>query len=80
MKDRDSWFRPKLFGIGSVPVTWQGWLVTAAMLIAVGLITNLSRHGHPAFLALLAPVAFAFLWISWARTEGGWHWRWGDSD
>jgi len=38
-----SWFGPKAFGWGQRPVTWQGYLVAAAVvLIAVGL-TTLAR-------------------------------------
>ncbi len=27
------WFRPKSFGYGATPVTWEGWAVTVASLI-----------------------------------------------
>jgi hypothetical protein len=74
------WFRPKRYGIGAVPATWQGWLATIAMVFAAAMIANLAKHGRPAFLALLVPVVLGFLWICWSRTEGGWHWRWGDTD
>jgi len=26
------WFKPKLFGWGFVPISWQGWLMTAALI------------------------------------------------
>ena len=26
-----TWFRPKRFGFGWTPATWEGWVVTAAV-------------------------------------------------
>jgi hypothetical protein len=74
------WFKPKKFGWGAVPVTWQAWLATALMVAGAATLANLAEHGRPAFLALLAPLVLGFLWLCWAKTDGGWRWRWGDSD
>ena len=33
------WFRPKRYGYGATPVTWEGWLVVAvsvALIMAAG--------------------------------------------
>jgi hypothetical protein len=27
------WFRPKSFGYGATPVTWEGWLLTLASMV-----------------------------------------------
>ena len=35
MKNKEYWFKRKLYGWGWVPVTWQGWLVTLALIIFV---------------------------------------------
>lgn len=38
------WFRPKKFGYGWTPVTWQGWVVTIILaLIIVGSIVLLGN-------------------------------------
>ncbi|MBU1270467.1 MAG: hypothetical protein KKA06_07410 [Nanoarchaeota archaeon] len=29
----DYWFKPKSFGYGAQPVTWDGWLSTAVFII-----------------------------------------------
>ncbi|THD77153.1 MAG: hypothetical protein E7812_14460 [Phenylobacterium sp.] len=38
------WFRPRTFGIGATPVTWEGWLVTLAFVV---LITVTVSYGAP---------------------------------
>ena len=75
------WFKPKRFGYGATPATWQGWaLSVAAVVLAAGVVLaapairdNLLR---PVFvvlgLALVIGVASA---VAWRKTEGGWHWR-----
>lgn len=40
---KTSWFGPKRIGWGWRPVTWQGWAVTAAFILAV--ILTVSRLG-----------------------------------
>ncbi len=45
MFGKPEWFRPKSFGWGLTPITWQGWLYTAAwsavMIVPfIGLITT----------------------------------------
>jgi hypothetical protein len=77
------WFRPKRYGYGAVPVTWQGWTITVATAIVVGVSSALV----PIFAALM-PWIFAVIPIdlllivalvivSRCKTDGGWRWRWG---
>jgi len=46
MFGKPDWFRPKAFGWGLVPITWQGWAYSAAWLGVVGLpfIVLAARH------------------------------------
>ncbi len=30
-----TWFRPKTFGFGWSPATWEGWAVTAAVVAVI---------------------------------------------
>ena len=71
------WFRPKLFGWGAVPVTWQGWASTFG-LIALSLpIAMLAAQRGMAFLVLTVPLVVGYIYLCWAKTDGDWKWRWG---
>jgi Na+/H+ antiporter NhaA len=80
------WFRPKRYGYGATPVTWQGWALAfaAVLVIAVAVVLFLGRHhplSAPALLAFLATevAVLAVLWVIVRRkTDGEWRWRWGD--
>ncbi len=72
------WFRPKLFGYGAVPVTWQGWTLTLGLVAAAATIGNLAQHSGTIYAVLLLPLVTGFLYLCWAKTDGGWRWRWGD--
>jgi len=71
------WFKPRMFGYGATPVTWQGWALTIGYAVAVVLLANHLGRTHPLYLWLLLPITLALLWVSWAKTDGGWRWRWG---
>jgi O-antigen/teichoic acid export membrane protein len=78
------WFRPKQYGYGATPTTWQGWVITIAAVIVVvaatSWLTALSVV-NPWFWAavLVDAVVIAALWVvSRRKTDGEWRWRWGD--
>jgi hypothetical protein len=77
------WFRPKRYGYGATPVTWQGWLLTlgtVAVMVAVSLFLRLTERHAWALAAMLAFDAAALLTlfvVSRRKTEGEWRWRWG---
>jgi uncharacterized membrane protein YhhN len=78
------WFRPKRYGYGATPTTWQGWVVivgTVAAMVAVSLLLRLTER-HDWALALLVgfdALALCVLFIVARRkTDGEWRWRWGD--
>ena len=76
------WFRPKTYGYGATPITWQGWALTIAAVIVIAvalLIPNYGGRSPSAWLAFFAVEAavVAALWIvSRRKTEGEWRWRW----
>jgi hypothetical protein len=77
------WFKPKRYGYGATPITWQGWaftLGTVAAMVAVSLYLRLTEP-HSWALALLIAfdvLALAMLFVvSRHKTEGGVRWRWG---
>lgn len=79
-----AWFRPKTYGYGVTPATWEGWAATAAFVaLAVGcrfgattLIADPVRAELAFIVGLLALLA-GFLWLSRVKGEGDWRWRWG---
>ncbi|HWU95591.1 MAG TPA: hypothetical protein VN029_08325, partial [Sphingomonas sp.] len=68
---------PKRFGLGAVPVTWQGWAATFAFGAIVGLIVNFATHRDRMWAVLLVPVVGAFLWLLMNKTDGDIGFRWG---
>lgn len=73
------WFAPKLFGLGAMPATWQGWLATSAYLMLIGLLVGVMPTDRARVYAVL-PVTIGFLWLVWRKTDGGWRWRRGRDD
>ncbi|KTF69894.1 hypothetical protein ACNFJ7_15195 [Sphingomonas sp. HT-1] len=69
------WFRPRLLGIVSVPVTWQGWTAVLVYLVLAAWIVLRAVQGSAAQVWLLAPLTiFAWLFCFW-HTDGGWRCR-----
>jgi hypothetical protein len=77
------WFKPREYGYGATPVTWQGWVLTIATMIVVvmaSLLVPALAEGSPwALSAVVIDVAaVAALWIIGRRkTDGEWRWRSG---
>jgi hypothetical protein len=78
------WFKPKEFGYGATPSTWEGWALTVlALLLAAGVVLvgpgirdNLQRS---LFVVIgLALVLVPYAYVAWRKTEGGWRWRAGE--
>jgi uncharacterized membrane protein YccC len=78
------WFRPKRFGYGATPTTWQGWSLTIGTVLAMVAVTLFLRLTEPHSWALAMSLAFdaaalALLFVvSRHKTDGEWRWRWGD--
>jgi len=85
------WFKPKVFGYGATPTTWEGWAITAGYCVVIAIVTLAAI-----LLIESRGVTGAVLWVLWAlwgtvlivatavlvtvskrRTEGEWRWRWG---
>ena len=87
--NEEFWFRPKTFGYGATPVTWQGWAVVAAYVAIVATVTILmvvrGEQGLVAWAAGVLVMAIAIatsavILVSWSKTDGAWQWRWGNSE
>jgi hypothetical protein len=62
------WFKPKRYGYGATPVTWQGWCATAAFVVvfvAFNVTLRLMEKQDWAFVVLFAVDAMRsrFSWL-----------------
>ena len=75
------WFAPRRYGYGAgVPISWQGWLVTAVFLGGIFGAILLFHDRPPQMIAVWIPFTLMFLVISSRTTRGGWRWRWGEEE
>ena len=76
------WFKPKRYGYGATPVTWQGWLLTiaAAAATAFSVFKLMEAPADLArvvvWLALVALSVVVLVIVSRRKTDGEWRWRW----
>ena len=78
------WFKPRRYGYGATPVTWEGWALTVAVAaivaISVAAMNLLADRANfamwIAWAAIIAAVVVSFVRISRQRTDGEWRWRW----
>jgi hypothetical protein len=79
------WFKPKRYGYGATPVTWEGWVFTGLVVAIIAgsgwLLLGTGRTRDTTMLlvwcALVALVLAVSIALSKSRTEGTWGWRWG---
>jgi hypothetical protein len=80
------WFKPKRYGYGAIPTTWEGWLtivsaiaVTAALLAAeVVLARRFGTVSQMLWAAVALVVAFYLCRFIQQHTDCDWRWRWGN--
>jgi hypothetical protein len=79
------WFKPKRYGYGATPATWEGWAfigLVVAMVAGGALLPFRNGHAPGGTMALLwwAFVAIAValtVAVAKFKTDGAWRWRWG---
>jgi hypothetical protein len=85
------WFRPKTFGYGASPTTWEGWAMVLGYCGVVAVVTLAVLIGaEPGKTAVWAQWLMWSVWlvvvgiatavlavVSRRRTDGEWRWRWG---
>ena len=79
------WFKPKRYGYGATPVTWEGWVFTLLIMVVILgtgwllLGTDSPRGATTVWVwwAIVMVVLAASVAVTRAKTEGAWRWRWG---
>jgi len=80
------WFKPKTYGYGATPSNWKGWGATGLFVIVIVGISLAflgmgPTHGNGfrigAWAIMVAGLTSGFVWLSWAKSDGQWGWRWG---
>jgi hypothetical protein len=82
------WFRPKRYGFGATPATWEGWAFTGLMVASVAVASWLllgrgagfGIAGAIVWAVLFVALIVGFIIVTKAKTEGAWRWRWGDPE
>ena len=78
------WFKPKRYGYGATPATWQGWAFTVGTVLAMAAVSLYLRLAAKSLWALVALLMFdaaavaALVVVGYRKTDGAWRWRWGD--
>ena len=81
------WFKPKTYDYGATPVTWQGWLITALMVLALLVVSlllplaNSTKSGN--WIAVLVVdflIIVPLVILMRRKTDGEWRWRWGKGE
>ena len=76
------WFRPKTFGYGATPTTWQGWAVIAGYgLVILGCVAAmyLRKESLPTIASVIvATVTMVAVCVQ--KTDGAWRWSWGATE
>jgi hypothetical protein len=76
------WFKPKTYGYGATPVTWEGWAIVLAYVVVVGIGAVLFVLGEKSFsngltfFGVIALATAAMIAVSVKKTDGLWHWQW----
>jgi len=78
------WFKPHEYGYGATPVSWEGWALTAATVVIVGIMTvalvSSGRNDVAAvvpYLVVVFGLIAALAFVARRKTDGTWRWRWG---
>ena len=75
MKFNKYWFKPKKYGIGSYPSSWEGYSITLLFIILI--ITIILQEGFQIYkLIIVILLLIPFIILSKNKTDGEWKWRW----
>ena len=72
------WFKPKIYGLGAYPSTWEGWALIAAFMALAFWRATKALENQLRFGIEMTIMTLVLIYISYIKTEGGWKWRWGN--
>jgi hypothetical protein len=77
------WFKPKTFGYGAVPTTWEGWAVVAVYVAVVTacviamIVRKDSFATHVSSIATIIVATVVMIAVGVQKTDGAWGWNAG---
>ncbi len=78
MKFNKYWFKPRGFGYGATPTTWEGWMVVIVFIIYLLSLSLYLKNGEiGSYLFYFIVGIVAIFVISKKKTDGEWKWNWG---
>ena len=77
LKFNKYWFKPRRFGLGATPTTWEGWLVVFLFLLWVVYLVANTGPESSAYMPLMVIAIVLLIIVSKKKTKGQWKWRWG---
>jgi hypothetical protein len=84
--EKKYWFKPKSYGYGFEPISWEGWLMTLLLILAMlgwgKIIGFFEPEGDEKkevlqFLLGMGALIFVFFQIALPRCKGELKWNWG---
>ncbi len=86
-EEKQYWFRPKRFGYGMEPISWQGWLATLVFvgaIIALAYFIGLTSESQEptfdqifGFISGLIMLIILFMRVAKDKCKGELKWNWG---
>lgn len=71
------WFRPKTYGYGATPSSWEGWLITLFFILFIlSGAFQIQSNALQFVVEFFLMVAILMIIIKY-KTEGKMRWRWG---
>ena len=66
------WFRPRRYGLGSTPASWQGWVLTGAYVVVVAVLGATLAASQPlVFWTVFGLATAAFVAVAFMTRDGG---------
>ena len=66
------WFRPRRYGLGFTPASWQGWVLTGAYVVVVVVLgTTLAAPQPLVFWTVFGLATAAFVAVALMTRDGG---------